>query len=255
MTETRLKELFDAATSTSPLADFDLDRAVRAGRTRRRARIGGRITVVSGLVALAVTGTLVLADRTPTKQAVSAGPAVRSTHATASPSSPASPEISTAALERVARDVATPAGGTGTVADSRKESLPDGSVLYAVRLHVLLPDGGAFEVGVGVDPSPQNGVATWTQSCRLDNGGHRDAKACTPILEQPTRGIWSRTYPDQVGRQSLMLAATLPVGGTLTITVSNYVEQPDGSKQVGPALNTLGITASTLVDAADRLSS
>ncbi len=101
-----------------------------------------------------------------------------------------------------------------------------------------------------MDTDPANGVVTWSQSCNLDNGGHAPGRACTPLTETPTLGIWSRVYDGQAGRRSLMLAAALPTGDVLTIKVDNYSEQPNGSKAVGPAWSSTGITAKTLVDAA-----
>jgi hypothetical protein len=100
---------------------------------------------------------------------------------------------------------------------------------------------GAFEIAALLDDDP-DGVANWTESCRLDAGG-ADGRICTALLEGRTLGVWDRSYPDQPGRRTLTAAATTKAGGTLTVTVSNLTETgPDGAKVIGPDWRQAGLT-------------
>lgn len=255
MNDTRVKDLLDTAVGQAPPGRYDLDAAVRSGRRRRVARTAGTVATTTAVVALVATGTLTLASQgRTTAPTVAAGSGQSASSTSPAPPAttptPAPTHLTLAQLEALAGEVASPANGKVTVASTDETPAGQGPLTRSVRLHVTINGAGTFDVAAGLDTDPANGVATWTQSCVLDNGGRSAGRACTALTETPTQGIWSRVYDSQQGRRSLMLAATLPTGDVLTIKVDNFTEQPNGSKTVGPAWSTTGITAKTLADAA-----
>jgi len=253
MTDTRLKNLLDTAVGQPPQARYDIDAAIRSGARRRTARTVATVVTLTGVVALYATGTMALAGHvlsTAPTVAAASSPSAASTSTAPQATSQAPSRLTLAQLETLAREVASPAHGTVTVA-SREETPPgQGQLTRTVRLHVTMKGAGTFDVAAILDTNMANSVTTWSQACTNDNGGQSTGRACTPVSESPTQGIWSRSYDAQAGRRSLMLAATLPTGDILTIKIDNYTEQLTDAKSVGPAWSSTGITAETLANAA-----
>jgi hypothetical protein len=147
-------------------------------------------------------------------------------------------------LEKLARDVARPSGGVVTVT-YRDENVP------AVGVLVETADGRFFELTVGFSDDA-DGVQTARQSCRNDNRDPESGRVCTTLRSTPDLGVWSRDYSNQQGRQSLELVATARDDMSLSVEFTNYVETPDGSKEVGPSWKDAGITVSGLRKAVVR---
>jgi hypothetical protein len=247
MNDTRVKDLLHSAVGLVPPATYDLDAAVRSGRRRRIARTSATLATTTAVVTIMATGTWALVGPSRSTEPTVAGassPSVASTAPSVQATSTTATRITLSQLEKLARQVAVPSGGNVTVASSEETVPGDGSLIRVVRLHVAVAGTGTFDVAATMDTNAGNSVAAWAEGCKHE--GH----ACTPILQTPVQGVWSRSYDSQKGRRSLMLAAALPTGDILTIKVDNYTEQPGGSKAVGPAWSTVGITARTLTDAA-----
>jgi hypothetical protein len=147
-------------------------------------------------------------------------------------------------LEKLARDVARPSGGVVTVT-YRDENVP------AVGVLVETAEGRFFELTVGFSDDA-DGVQTARQSCRNDNRDPGSGRVCTTLRSTPDLGVWSRDYSTQQGRQALELVATARDDMSLSVKFTNYVETPDGSKEVGPSWKDAGITVSGLRKAVVR---
>jgi hypothetical protein len=166
---------------------------------------------------------------------VRSSPVVPTTSApTVTPSPRSSPPSSLgtmARLERLVRQVAAPSGGvvTLTVRDAVAQS-----VTASVKT-----DQGTFEVSASLEDDP-DGVAAAREMCR------NDGSSCTTRWSTESAGVWSRVYPNQAGREGLTLVASYPQAPTLTIGFTNYVEQPEGLKSVGPGWKEAGITVARL---------
>lgn len=99
---------------------------------------------------------------------------------------------------------------------------------------------GAFLINAWLAYDQPDGVANGAEGCRLDD--QSGDRSCTVLLERRTFSVWERTYPGQPGRRELSAAATTRGGGTLMLLITNYTEQPDGQKAVGPTWRQAGIS-------------
>jgi hypothetical protein len=159
-------------------------------------------------------------------------PTATTVRVTPSPRSSATSSPGTMArLERLVRQLAAPSGGevTLTVRDA---------VARSVTASVTT-DQGTFEVSAYLETDP-DGVAAAREMCRTDGS------SCTEQWSTGSAGVWSRVYPNQAGREGLTLVASYPQAPTLNIGFTNYVEQPEGLKSVGPGWKEAGVTVARL---------
>jgi hypothetical protein len=147
-----------------------------------------------------------------------------------------------AQLERLAREVARPSGGTVTVTYRGVEE-------GGVSLLVQTARRGSFSVAAWLSEDA-DGVRTARENCRGDQQHPEDGRICTTLRSSSTLGVWSRDYSAQAGRQSLDLVATAKGKKSLWVEFDNYVETADGSKRVGPSWSGAGITVPGLRQAA-----
>lgn len=147
-------------------------------------------------------------------------------------------------LERLARQVARPSGGAVTVTYRGVEE-------GGVNLLVTTARKGSFSLAAWLSDDA-DGVRTGRENCRGDQAHPEDGRICTTLWSTPKLGVWSRDYSSQTGRQALDLAATAKGQKSLRVAFDNYVEMPDGSKQVGPSWSGAGITVADLREAAVR---
>lgn len=258
MSDLRVKDLLDTAVGQPPPGRYDLDVAVRSGQRRRAIRTAATLVSTTGVVALLAAGAWSVAGQTasapPASSAATSAPApATSPSVSADTPSPEPRHLTSQQLESLARQIASATGGTVEVEDRQTSRPGDGSFVRSVALRVTLEGRGSVRVAAITSADDNTSVSTWAEGCALSNGGTSDGKYCSTISLTETLGIWSQTYDEQVGRQSIRLAADLASGDTLTLTVDNYVEQPDGAKTVGPSWSEAGITAQTLTDAASSV--
>ena len=141
-------------------------------------------------------------------------------------------------LKRLVAKLGNEAHGKVTVTGSLGDEPGEGPGATA---EVQTP-AGAFMINAWLEYDDPDGVANGIEGCRLDNeSGDRDCKA---LLEGATLGVWDRTIPGQPGRRELTAAATTAAGGTLMLLITNYTEQPNGEKVVGPDWKQAGISVS-----------
>jgi hypothetical protein len=214
----------------------DLNEALRLAERGGRRRRHRTLAVRSGSAVMAIAASTVLVLAWPDHdRALSNPPAwvvpteVTSTHVppTVQPADPID------RLERMAREIARPSGGAVKARwDAEQEEMTA----------TVKTDGGSFEVSASL--SGDNDARTWRESCRLDGS------TCKELSFTPAIGVWSRKYPAQPGRESLLLVAKAQDGKWLTTKIDNLVEVASGAKNIGPTWKDAGITASGLRKAA-----
>ena len=145
---------------------------------------------------------------------------------TATPTTPALDTM--ARLDRLARQVAGPSGGVVTV---KTRDAIEKNVILSVKT-----ERGTFEVAARV--TAEAGVDMARAMC-TDEG-----KLCTTQWSSASAGVWSRTYADEPGRESLLFVTAYPKAPALWLGVTN--DDPSGAKPLGPTWPDVGITVSGL---------
>ncbi len=240
----RLTDRLAALVSDEPPFETDLGTALWAaesGGRRRRARATA-IRTTSVILTAAATFVVALVIWWPaSSRALPPAPAGTTsvTRAVVEPTlSPTATRTSTSTpdalvlrqlLDRIVAQA-------GSAVKMTKDQYPDGVAFTAY----VRTKAGPVDIGVEKDGS-SGGVGYDKHVCR--DGLHGpDGKGCGALLMHDTVGIWEVTNNSPTGRRRLTAAADTPGGGTLWVTIDNYVEEPDGNKVVGPSWQEAGIT-------------
>jgi hypothetical protein len=231
MTETRVKDLLDSAMGHIPPAAFDLDRAMRAGRRRRRIRTSG--TLVAGAAVVAAIGVGVLGFNTA-RSATSTVPAAIGPSSGASTPAVKPTALTTLIEQQPVNAIALPADGYKAPADVAAIRLTDPApgfpYLQFRRTYAVPASSGPvcyttlFLVSSAAGAAQPTGTGTGRQSSvRVSDCSSLTPAGGTPISNPHVAGVTGDlvSYPaEPVGSSSDVIWSLNFSSGKFTVTIN-----------------------------------